>query len=95
MLRLGVVVSLMSVTHNEPFPARERPVAGNLYVVVRHGRNHNSPAQWAAHRPLPRLGPATPREVRQTSQLPVLLVEQRAERRSEGLPEQLLERLLE
>ena len=38
-----------------PVSGVEALVAGNLYVVVRHGRNHNSPVGGTDWRPLPRL----------------------------------------
>jgi hypothetical protein len=46
----GCGFSHASDTHNEPFRASVWQVADNLYVVVRPGRNHNSPVEWAAHR---------------------------------------------
>ena len=66
-------------TQNEPFRASMGPVPDNLYVVVRHSRNHNSPAQWAAQGPLPRLHLPIQHEIRLNLQLPVLQVEQLAE----------------
>jgi len=33
--------------HNEPFRTSVRPVPDDLYVVVWHSRNHNSPVEWA------------------------------------------------
>ena len=53
VLRLRVVVSLMPVTHNEPFRAREKLVAGNPYVGVRHDGTTILP--WS-HRPTGRPG---------------------------------------
>ena len=40
-------------THNEPYRASVWPVPDNLYVVVRHSRNHNSPVEWANQGLLP------------------------------------------
>ena len=57
--------------------------------------SHNSPVEWAARGPLPRLRLPIQHETQQTPQLLVLLDEQQAERQCERLPEQLLERLLE
>ena len=69
-------------------------VADNLYVVVGHGRNHNSPVEWAARRPLPRLHLPIRHEVQRNLELAELQVEQHAERQLERLQEQLLELLV-
>jgi len=65
------------------------------YVVSAYDRNHNSPAQWAAQGPLPRLRLPIQYEVRLALELPVLQVEQQGERLSEELAEQLLVRVQE
>ena len=44
---MGGSASNTSDTHNEPFRASVRPVPDDLYVVVWHSRNHNSPVEWA------------------------------------------------
>jgi hypothetical protein len=82
-------------THNEPSRASAWPIPDNLYVVVGYGPRHNSPVEWAAQGPLPRLHLPIQHKIRRNVQLPVLLVEQLAKQRRERLLELLVEQLLE
>ena len=69
--------------------------AESLHVVVWHGRNLNSPAQWAARRPPPEKPLPTQLEIRQAIQSLELVAEKLVEQQRERLREQLLERLHE
>jgi hypothetical protein len=79
-------------THNEPFRARVWPVPDNLYVVVRHGRNHNSPVHSSAQGPPRGLCLAIRREIHQVKQRPILQAIQPAKQRRIRLPKRLLKR---